>query len=353
MPTPPLDDFGGWPGILRELTAGRDLTADQAAAAMADILDGGATSAQIAGFIVSLRMKRETVEELSGLLRSMLAASGTVPLADITGVVDVVGTGGDGHDSINVSTLASLVVAGAGGRVCKHGNRSASSACGAADLLEELGVVIDLDGAGVAACIEASGMGFCFAPTFHASMRHAGPTRRELGVPTVFNSLGPMANPARVRCQVVGVSDPAMSERMAQVLAANGSERVLIVHGHDGLDELSTTGPSTVHELRDGVITAYEVDPAELGLPRATLADLRGGGPPVNAGHARSVLAGDAGPHRDIVVLNAAAGLVAAGLADDLATGIELAAGAIDSGAAAKVLDDLAAASRSAAAAQR
>ena len=349
MATMGLDEFGGWPAVLRELTAGRDLSADQAAAAMAEILQGAASPAQIAGFIVALRMKRESVEELTGMLRSMLDASQRVPVDDVTGMVDLVGTGGDAHHSINVSTLAALVVAGAGGQVCKHGNRAASSACGSADVLEALGVVIDLDGAGVARCIDAAGIGFCFAPTFHASMRHAGPTRRELGVPTVFNSLGPMANPGRVRRQVVGVSDPAMAERTAQVLAANGSERVLVVHGHDGLDELSTTTTSTVHELRDGEVWAYELDPTLLGLEAASLDDLRGGDALANAEHARRVLDGTSGPHRDIVLLNAAAGLVAAGLADDIGGGIDQARASIDSGAAASALDRLVTASQAAA----
>ncbi len=355
MPTPASVDpaperFSGWPAVLRELTAGRDLDGGQAAAAMGEILAGAATPAQIAGFIVALRMKRESVEELTGLLHAMRAAAATVPVDDVDGMVDIVGTGGDHHQSINVSTIASLVVAGAGGRVCKHGNRAASSACGSADVLEALGVMIDLDGPGVARCIEAAGIGFCFAPTFHGSMRHAGPTRRELGVPTVFNSLGPMANPAGVRRQVVGVSDPEMAERTAQVLAASGSERVLVVHGHDGLDELSTTTGSTVHELRDGEVWAYELDPALLGLAPATLDDLRGGDATANAEHARRVLAGDAGPHRDIVLLNAGAGLVAAGLADDVGAGIEQAAAAIDSGAASEALDLLVRTSQEAAA---
>ncbi len=344
-----LDDFGGWPAVLAELTAGRDLNPEEAGAAMTEILEGAATSAQIAGFIVALRMKGESVGELTGLLQAMLAAAARVPVDDVAGMVDIVGTGGDRHNSINVSTLAALVVAGAGGRVCKHGNRSASSACGSADVLEALGVVIDLDGVGVARCIDAAGIGFCFAPTFHASMRHAGPTRRELGVPTVFNSLGPMANPARVRRLVVGVSDPDMAERTAQVLAANGSERVLVVHGHDGLDELSTTTTSTVHELRDGEVWAYELDPSLLGLEPATLDDLRGGDAGANAAHARRVLAGDAGAHRDIVLLNAAAGLVAAGLADDVGGGLDAARRSIDSGAAAAALDRLVEASNGAA----
>ena len=240
--------FGGWAAVLGQLTAGRSLSTDDAHAAMAEILAGAASPAQIAAFIVALRMKGETVDELTGLLAAMLAASERVPLPDVDGVVDTCGTGGDRSHTINVSTLAALVVAGAGVRVCKHGNRAASSECGSADLLEALGVAIDLAPEAVARCVTEAGIGFCFAPRFHPAMRHAGPTRRELGVPTVFNFLGPMANPARVRRQVIGVSDPAMAERMAQVLAAGGAERALVVHGGDGLDELSTTTPSTLLE---------------------------------------------------------------------------------------------------------
>ncbi|NLV55339.1 MAG: anthranilate phosphoribosyltransferase, partial [Acidimicrobiales bacterium] len=211
---------GGWAAVLGELTAGRDLDAAAARAAMAEVLAGEATPAQIAGFIVALRMKGETIEEMGGLLDAMLAAGEDVHLDRLDDVVDIVGTGGDRSHSINVSTLAALVVAGAGGRVCKHGNRAASSSCGTADVLEALGVVIDLGPEGVARCVERAGIGFCFAPRFHPGMRHAGPVRRELGVPTVFNSLGPLANPARVRRYVVGVGDATMARRMAEVLLA-------------------------------------------------------------------------------------------------------------------------------------
>ena len=333
-----LENLGGWPSVLGSLTARQDLDAKVAEAAMAAILDGDATPAQIAGFIIALRMKGETVEELSGLLRSMLAASDRVEL-DPDGMIDIVGTGGDRHHSINVSTLAALVVAGAGGRVCKHGNRAASSSCGSADLLEALGVVIELGPAGVARCVARAGIGFCFAPRFHPSMRHAGPTRRELGVPTVFNFLGPLANPARVRRYVVGVSDAAMAERMARVLADQGAERAWIVHGGDGLDEITTTTGTNVVEVDGGEVRTLAVDPGAFGIGPASLVDLRGGDPAVNAGLAQRVLAGDAGHHRDIVVLNAAAGLVVAGIAADMAEGVEAARASIDDGRAATTLD--------------
>ena len=241
-----LDQVGGWSAVLGALTSRQDLPAQTATAAMAEILDGNATSAQIAGFIVALRMKGETVEELTGLVAAMVERSTPVTLAEPDGVIDLVGTGGDRSHSINVSTLAALTVVGAGGRVCKHGNRAASSACGTADLLEALDVAFDLGPEGVARCVDTVDVGFCFAPRFHAAMRHAGPTRKELGVPTVFNVLGPLANPARVRRQVTGVADPSMAERMIRVLAANGSERALVLYGHDGLDELTTTDASTV-----------------------------------------------------------------------------------------------------------
>jgi anthranilate phosphoribosyltransferase len=334
-----LDALGGWPAVLGPLTSGSDLTAAQAGAAMAEILDGAATPSQIAGFIVALRMKGETVDELTGLVGAMLAVAEVVPLTDPASVIDIVGTGGDRAHTINVSTLAALVVAGAGAKVCKHGNRAASSSCGTADVLEALGVVIDLGPEGVARCVDEAGMGFCFAPRFHPAMRHAGPTRRELGVPTVFNFLGPLANPGRVGRHLVGVADAAMAERMIRVLAANGAARAYVVHGDDGLDELTTTTTSTVLEVRDGEVGRFSVDPAALGLQPAQPGDLRGGDATHNAVLARAVLAGDAGPHRDVVVLNAGAGLVVAGLADDLATGVALAGATIDSGAAAAALD--------------
>jgi anthranilate phosphoribosyltransferase len=336
-----LADLGGWPTVLGALTRGRDLRGEEAAAALTDILEGQATSAQVAAFCVGLRMKGETVEEIAALLQVMRAFGQRVTLPDGMAAVDTCGTGGDRCDTINASTLAALVAAGAGAPVCKHGNRSASSACGSADLLEALGVALDLGPAGVAACVEEVGMGFCFAPLFHPALRHAGPTRRELGVPTVFNFLGPLANPARVRRQVVGVSDPSMAQTLVGALAASGAERVMVVYGHDGLDELSTTTTSAVIELRDGAIRSYEVDPDDLGLPRSDLSALRGGDPEANADLARRVLDGELGARRDFVLLNAAAAIVAAGVADTLADGLAAAAASVDEGRAAAVLERL------------
>jgi anthranilate phosphoribosyltransferase len=336
-----LDELGGWPGVLGALTSRRDLTADEARAAMAEILDGAATPAQVAGFIVALRMKGETVDELSGLVEAMLSAADRVTLGDGPPAVDIVGTGGDRAHTINVSTLAALTVAGAGGRVCKHGNRAASSSTGAADLLEALGVRIDCGPDEVAACVEGAGIGFCFAPRFHPAMRHAGPPRKELGVPTAFNFLGPLANPAGVRRLMIGVADPSMAERMVGVLAARGCDRAMVVHGGDGLDELTISTTSTVVELRDGAVSTYEVDPAALGLGLAPRETLRGGDPATNARLARAVLAGEPGPQRDVVCLNAAAGLVVAGLVGDLKEGVDAARASIDGGGAAAALDRL------------
>jgi len=334
--------LGGWPGVLGRIAAGRHLSADEAAAAMGDVLEGNATPSQLAAFIFGLRCKGETLEEMTGLVRAMLDAAVTVqfPAALADRVIDTCGTGGDRHGTINVSTIAALVVAGAGVPVCKHGGRAASSLAGSADVLEALGVAIELDAAGVARCVEEVGIGFCFAPRFHASLRFAGPTRRELGVPTAFNFLGPLANPGRVRRQVVGVGDPTMAAKMAGVLAANGAHHVAVVYGHDGLDELSTAAPSTMvtwTAATPGLVETV-VHPAELGLAPATLADLRGGDAPTNARYARQILAGEQGPQRDVVVLNAAAGLLVGGLVPTLADGVKLAAVSLDSGAAERTL---------------
>jgi anthranilate phosphoribosyltransferase len=336
-----MPGFEGWAGVLAALSAGRELAPEQARAAMAEILEGAASPAQIAGFIVALRMKGETVGELSGLLDAMLDAAERVELPSDADVVDVVGTGGDRAHTINVSTLAALVIAGAGGKVCKHGNRAASSATGSADVLEALGVRIDCGPEAVARCVAEAGIGFCFAPRYHAAMRHAGPTRRELGIPTVLNILGPLANPAGARRLMIGVADGSIAERMAGVLAARGAERALVVHGDDGLDELTISTTSHVVELRDGEIRSYDIDPAELGIARAPAESVVGGDPPTNAALARRVLDGEQGPHRDIVVLNAAAGLVAAGLADDVASGLDTARASLDTGRAAAALDAL------------
>lgn len=335
--------IGGWPGVLGKLTSGASLTSDEAAAALDEILLGAATPVQIAAFVAALRTKGETVEEMTGLVRAMHDRAEPLSIEGADDLVDTCGTGGDRSSSINVSTIAALVVAGAGCRVCKHGGRAASSVAGSADVLEVLGVVIDLGPAGVARCVAEAGIGFCFAPRFHPAMRHAGPVRRELGIATVFNFLGPLANPARARRQVVGVGDPAMAEKMLGVLEANGAVHAMVVYGHDGLDELSTAALSTVLETGGpgGGRRSYVVDPVQLGLALAGPGALRGGEPAENAEAARRILGAEPGPHRDVVLLNSAAALVVAGKAPDLGAGLEIAAASIDSGAAAAALDQL------------
>lgn len=335
-----IDDHGGWSAVLATLIGGTDLDAGAAGAAMSTILAGDATPAQIAGFVVSLRAKGETVDELAGLLDAAMAEAVIVPLSETERdeAVDIVGTGGDGSHSINVSTMAAIVAAGAGAPVCKHGNRSASSKCGTADVLEVLGVAIEQSPEGVAACVRDAGIGFCFAPSFHAAFRFAGPPRREMGVPTAFNLIGPMANPGRVRNQLIGVADPRFAPTMLGALERQGVTSAWVVHG-DGFDELTTSGVSHVWELRDGAQRSFTIDPSDVGITRATSADLRGGGPEENAAAVHRVLTGDAGPHRDVVVLNAGAALLVAGRADDLAAGVRLAEAAIDDGRAAATLD--------------
>ncbi len=348
----PFVALGGWPAVLLSLFAGEDLSEELAAKAFGEILSGAATPAQVAAFVSALRMKGETVEEMSAFVRAMLAHA--EPVAIDGDLLDTCGTGGDRSRSINVSTIAAFVAAGAGAKVCKHGGRAASSAAGSADVLEALGVVIDLGPDGVRRCVEEAGMGFCFAPRFHPAMRHVAPVRRELGVATVFNFLGPLANPARVRYQVVGVSDPAMADTMLGVLLANGARRAMVVHGDDGLDELSTTTTSLVLEATsdgDGgsEIRRYRVDPKALGLAQSSAEALRGGDPATNAEVVRRVLGGEPGAHRDIVCLNAAAALVVSGLAPELGEGVALAGEVIDHGRAGAVLDRLRAVSRAAA----
>jgi anthranilate phosphoribosyltransferase len=345
--------LGGWPGVLSRLLGGKSLSLLEAEAVLGQVLAGESTPAQIAALAVALRAKGESVEEMTGFVRAMVAHAVPLELPPGIDVIDTCGTGGDRLRSINVSTIAALVVAATGAKVCKHGGRASSSAVGAADVLEALGVVADLGPGGVARCIEEIGLGFCFAPRFHPAMRYAAPVRKELGIPTVFNFLGPLANPGRARYQVIGVSDPSMAEKMLGVLAANGAKRAWIVYGDDGLDELSTTGPSTVHELRHsdgGVVPAtFRVDPSELQLAPATIEDLRGGDASYNAEVIRRVVAGEASAHRDISVLNAAASLVVIGQADDLAAGVELASTVIDNGGAARVLEEFIKLSQSAA----
>jgi anthranilate phosphoribosyltransferase len=337
-----------WPAVLTTLLDGTALSTDDAAWAMNEVMSGAATPTQIAGFVVALRAKGETAGEMTGLVQAMLGHAHRIEVAGP--VVDTCGTGGDRAHTVNISTMSAIVVAGAGARVVKHGNRAASSRCGSADLLEALGVIIDISPALVADCVAEAGIGFCFAPRFHPAMRHAAVPRGELGVATVFNFLGPLTNPAQPAAQAVGVADLRMAPVMAQVLAARGTS-ALVFRGKDGLDELTTTAASQVWVVRKGSIRETELTPESVGLARADASALRGADPAHNADVARALLAGSPGPVRDAVLLNAAAALVAldlgnAGadaadqpLANQLGLAIERAAAAIDSGAAAAALE--------------
>ena len=345
-----MDARTSWPALIGALVRGESLTLDEAAWAMNEIMEGAATDAQISGFAVALRMKGETATEVAGLARAMLDHA--TPIHVPGRLVDLVGTGADGAHTVNISTMATIVAAAAGARMVKHGNRAASSKCGAADVLEALGVVIDLPARASEELAGEIGIAFLFAALYHPALRHAGPVRSELGVPTVFNFLGPVANPARPQAQAVGVADRRMGEVIAGVLAARGSS-ALVFHGGDGLDELTTTTTSSLWLVHGPAVAAAEFDPAELGLPRAELADLRGGDAAHNAAVARAVLAGDPGPVRDIVLLNAAAALAAetgVGGPGDLypvmADGLARAAEAVDSGAAQALLERWVKASR-------
>ncbi len=345
-----------WPDVLSRLSRREPLSAAEAEETLGVVLAGEATPAQVGAFLALLHAKGETPEEVTGLARAMVDAAVPCPLGDVPGgmVVDLVGTGGDRLASINVTTLASFVTAGCGVPVCKHGNRAASSSVGTADVLEALGVAIEIGPEAVARCVTEAGMGFCFAQRFHPAMRFVGPVRRELGVPTVFNFLGPLTNPARTRYQLVGVSDPEMAPVMAGVFGSTGSRHALIVHADDGLDELSVTSPSDVLEVRgdgsgDFELRAWRVDPASLGIAPATMDDLRGGDAAFNAGVIRGVLEGESGPRRDIGLLNAAAALLVADRVTDLEAGLVLAAESVDSGRALGVLDALVATSQDAA----
>ena len=343
--------MSAWAPLLAELLAGRSLTADQTHWAMAEIMSGEATGAQIAGFVVALRAKGETPAEVNGLVAAMLERAVLLPVpAELAArAVDTCGTGGDRAHTVNISTMSALVVAAAGIPVIKHGNRAASSASGSADLLEALGVAIDLTPEGVARCVEEAGIGFCFAPTFHPALRHAGPTRSQLGVPTIFNVLGPLTNPARPGAQSVGVSDARLAPVMARVLAARGVS-ALVFRGDDGLDELTPVTTSRVWVVSDGGVTEESVDPAELGVAPVPPESLRGGDARHNADVARRLLDGEPGPVRDAVLLNAAAALAAARhsrrpLPERLRAGLDEAVAALDGGAAAGVLDRWCAAS--------
>jgi len=330
-----------WPRLTAALISGRDLDSTSTAWAMDAVMSGTASPVQLAGFLVALRAKGETVAELQGLVEAMLAHAHRI---EVPGrCVDLVGTGGDGRNTVNISTMACLVVAGAGERVVKHGNRAASSSSGAADVLEALGVRLDLPVERVAEVATEVGITFCFAQVFHPSMRHAAPARGQLGVPTAFNFLGPLTNPAQPFASAVGVADARMAPLIAGVLAARG-RHALVFRGDDGLDELTTSGPSTVWWVRGGRVEEQGFDPSALGIATSTVDDLRGGDASHNAEVARRFLAGERGAVRDTVLLNAAAALVAvggddrAGLSEQLATELRRAEEAVDSGAAAEVL---------------
>jgi anthranilate phosphoribosyltransferase len=330
-----------WPGLLNRLLAGQDLSAADTAWAMREVMTGEATPVQIAAFAVALRAKGESAEEVSGLAAEMLAQA--TPVQIPMACVDIVGTGGDGAHTVNISTMAAVVAAGAGAPVAKHGGRAASSSSGSADVLEELGVAIDLPAPAVARCVQEVGIGFFFAPVFHPGMRFAGGPRREMGIATVFNFLGPLTNPARPVAAAIGCADRRMAPVMAGVLAARGG-RALVFRGDDGLDELTTATTSSVWVVRDGEVTPDRLDPAALGIAPSGPDDLRGGSPAVNADVFRRVLDGERGPVRDAVLLNAGAALAAfdersARLHDAVGAGMERAAAAVDDGRAGGLLE--------------
>ena len=341
---------------VRALVDRRDLTRLEAAAAMEAIMSGAATNAQIAAFLTALRMKGETVEELIGFAQVMrekvvkvrpragdvVGATGT----DREMLIDTCGTGGDASGTFNVSTATAFVVAGAGLRVAKHGNRSVSSLCCSADVVETLGIDIELSPAQVASCIDEVGIGFLYAPLLHTAMKHVMATRREMGVRTVFNMLGPLTNPAGANAQVIGVYAASLTDPLARVLAELGTLRAFVVHGADGLDEISNTGESHISEVHEGVVRSSTVRPEDFGMPRAAIRDLQGGDREENARIIRQVLGGETGPRRDIVLMNAAAALVVGNKAEDLKEGVALAAAAIDERSAAGKLEDLIALSR-------
>jgi len=336
---------------VKTLVERRDLTRIEAAAAMEAIMSGAATNAQIAAFLTALRMKGETIEELIGFaqvmrqkavrVRTRGAEATALTGTDREMLIDTCGTGGDASGTFNVSTATAFVVAGAGLKVAKHGNRSASSLCGSADVVEALGVSLELTPQQVARCVDEIGIGFLYAPLLHTAMKHVMAARREMGIRTVFNLLGPLTNPASANAQVIGVAAAALTEPLARVLAELGTLRAFVVHGADGLDEISNTGDSRLSEVREGIVRTYAVRPEDFGLPRATIGELQGGDRQQNAQIIREILAGRAGPRRDIVLMNASAALVAGGRARDFKEGVELAAQSIDSGASRDRLERL------------
>ncbi len=329
--------------FIAKVATGAALTRDEARAAFENLLSGEVTPSQAGAFLMALRVRGESLDEIVGAVSAMRSRMAAVEApAD---AIDIVGTGGDNVGTWNVSTLSAFVVAACGVPVAKHGNRAASSRSGSADVLLALGINLDLGPADIARCIRDAGIGFMFAPNHHSSMRHVAPVRTELGARTIFNILGPLSNPASVKRQLLGSFSAMWLEPMVRVLQTLGAERVWAVHGSDGLDEITTTGPTQVVALEDGAVRTFTVQPEDVGLKRASLDDLKGGDPEHNASAAMRLLQGEAGAYRDIVLMNSGAALVVAGKADDLAAGVAMAAQAIDSGAARKVLEKLALAS--------
>lgn len=332
-------DMNDLKGLIAQVATGRPLSSLEAETAFGIMMSGNATPSQMGGFLMALRVRGETVEELTGAVRAMRAKMLTVDGPE--GAIDTCGTGGDAKGTLNISTASSFVVAACGVPVAKHGNRALSSKSGAADVLMALGVNIEADVALMEKALKEIGTCFLMAPRHHSAMRHVGPTRVELGTRTIFNLLGPMSNPARIKRQIVGVFAPEWVEPLAKVLKSLGHEKAWVVHGADGLDELSTTGASCVAELDDGEIRTFEVTPEDAGLTRGKLEGLLGGDAQHNAAALRAMLAGDTSPFRDAVLLGSAGALIVAGKASDLKEGVAMAAQAVDSGAAAKVLEDL------------
>ncbi len=318
---------------IARVSSGTDLTPAEAGEAMEEIMRGAATPAQIGGFLTALRMKGETETEIAAFARVMRAAAVPVSLPTPEARVDTCGTGGDGAGTFNISTAAAFVAAGAGVSVVKHGNRGVSSRCGSADVLEALGVPVAIPADRVAEVLAAAGIAFLFAPAYHPAMQHARSARQEIGIRTIFNLLGPLTNPAGAGAHLLGIYDPRLAVPVARVLRDLGVERAMVVHGA-GLDEITTTGPTTVAELRDGEVRTYTLDCTEFGIPRSSVAALRGGGPVENARTLLSILEGDDGPARDIVLLNAGAAIYLGGKAGDIGRGITRAEKSIDSGAA-------------------
>jgi anthranilate phosphoribosyltransferase len=325
---------------IKHLLENRDLDRDTARGAMQQIMGGQATDAQIGAYLIALRCKGETAEEIAGSAELMRQKATPVPTSRHP-LVDTCGTGGDGSGTFNISTTVAFVAAGAGLAVAKHGNRAVSSQSGSADVLKELGVNIEADTATVGHCIDTAGIGFLFAPMLHGAMKHAIGPRREIGVRTIFNVLGPLTNPAGATRQLIGVYAPGLTETLAHVLKALGSERAFVVHGSDGLDEITLTGPTQVSELAPEGVLTYQISPEQFGLDRCSADDLVGGDATANAAILTEILAGSTGPRRDVVLLNAGAAITAGGLADDLADGIDLARQAIDNGKARQTLEDL------------